>query len=183
MYNNKPLWIDTGGQHWWNIQSKCSWKTNSSICEIQDLFSFLVHRNQFNFKNQLCIRRNSVRTVSQGENVVHKYQQPSTCIKSSPEKGYLESGRPFLPYAHSGSISNLAFSPLLIVSKASSHWKQSLGEHVSITSIWILHQISTHSSDDSAHANFETQGLCLLFLSCCCRDNSWDILITRLYLV
>uniref|UniRef100_A0A0E9WW23 Uncharacterized protein n=1 Tax=Anguilla anguilla TaxID=7936 RepID=A0A0E9WW23_ANGAN len=35
--------------------------------------------------------------------------------------GILESGWPFLPYAHSGSISSLDVSPLLIVRRASSH--------------------------------------------------------------
>lgn len=49
---------------------------------------------------------------------------------------------------------------------------------MSLTSVGILHQISTHSSDDSPQANFEAQRLCLLFLSCCCRNNSCDILIT-----
>lgn len=44
-------------------------------------------------------------------------------------KGYFASGCPFLPYAHSGSISSWAFSPLLIVKRASSHWKQNKDKH------------------------------------------------------
>lgn len=47
------------------------------------------------------------------------------CIRRTTKidrgKGYLDSGSPFFPYAHSGSISSRAISPLLIVRRASSH--------------------------------------------------------------
>lgn len=104
------------------------------------------------------------------------------CIRGTTKinrgKGYLDSGSPFFPYAHSGSISSRAVSPLLIVRRASSHWKRRvIVDDVRWREVsrrnwrWGSSGI-TYSSDDPAQANFEAQGFSLLFLSCRCRTRT-----------
>lgn len=71
-------------------------------------------------------------------------------------KGYLESGTPFFPYAHSGSISSLAFSPLLMVRRASSHCEVRQGQQGKKRKKKKMQSNGlTYPPDDFAHTNFK----------------------------